>query len=97
MKNWGTVEVYNTNQKEKQKLFYPGEFAKFLNSMKDGTDYSLTTIDINDKIKGVNYYQKKGDTLYHTKVNPNSLWWKRRTKLKNLKNKLNEKTKDTDS
>ena len=88
MKKWEFVPLYNTNKKEKQSLMMGGEFAEFLKSMKDGTDYSLTTINSNKRVKTVSYFQKKDGKLYLTSVNPNSLWWNRRMKLKNLKNKI---------
>jgi len=88
MKKWEFVSIYNTNKKEKQNLMMGGEFANFLKSMKDGTDYSLTTTSKHSKKIDISYYQKKNGVLYLTKVNPNSLWWNRRMKLKNLKNKI---------
>ena len=88
MKEWEFVLVYNTNDKQKHKLMVGWKFAELLKSMKDGDDYSLTTINSNKRVKTVSYFQKKDGTLYLTKVNPNSLWWQRRMKLKNLKNKI---------
>lgn len=85
MKEWDFVSVYNTNRKEKEKLLVGSEFGKFLKSLKDGDEYSLTTTA---KKPTVRYFQKKNETLYMTIVNPNSLWWKRRMKLKNLKHKI---------
>ena len=85
MKNFEFVSVFNTNTKRNEKWVVGGEFAKFLNSMKDETDYSLTTSSTHSKKSNVSYFQKKRGILYVTKVNPNSLWWNRRMKLKNLK------------
>lgn len=87
MKEFEFVQVYVTDKKEKRKLMMDGVFAEFLKSMKDGDDYSLST-NPNKRIKGISYFQKKDGILYLTKVNPNSIWWNRRMKLKNLKNKI---------
>lgn len=88
MKEWEFVQIYNTNKKQKQKLMMGGVFAEFLKSMENGTDYSLTRINKNKRTKRISYFQKKDGILYLTSVNPNSLWYQRRMKLKNLKNKI---------
>ena len=88
MKEFEFISLYNTDKKEKQKLMVSGVFAEFLKSMKDDTDYSLTPDIKHKRIKTISYFQKKDGILYLTKVNPNSIWWNRRMKLKNLKNKI---------
>lgn len=87
MKKWESVPLYNTNKKEKQRVMMDGEFANFLKSMKNGTYYSIPQNN-NNKKEGISYFQKKKGKLYLTTVNPNSLWWQRMMKLKNLKNKI---------